>query len=108
MTRRTSSLVVVAIAIFVVMGHVCAGPLHAHAGAITQHSEDHPHPHSDEGAHGGSCDALKTTPSVDLPALPVVRLEGVVFTVVPTVAATSLPAPDTSPALFLLHAVLLI
>jgi hypothetical protein len=108
MTRRTSSLVVVAIAILVVMGHVCAGPLHTHAGAAAQHSEDHPHPHDDEAAHGGSCEALKTTPSVDLPALPVVRLEGVVFTVVPTIAASLLPAPDTSPALFLLHAVLLI
>jgi hypothetical protein len=110
MTRRTSSIVLVAVAVFVVMGHVCAGPFHAHAGAVTTHSEDHPERGSDEAAHGGSCEALRTTASVDLPALPAARLDVVLISGLLTCQAAAQPAPpaDTSPPLFLLHASLLI
>jgi hypothetical protein len=106
MTRRPSSIFLVAIAIVVVMGHICAGPFHAHAGTVTTHSEDHPEHGSDEAAHGGSCEALRTTPSIDLPALPAVRLEVVPLTAILIASATPLSARDTSPPLFLLHAVL--
>jgi hypothetical protein len=108
MTSRASSIFLVAIAILVVMGHICAGPFHAHAGAVTTHSEDHPERGSDEAAHGGSCEALKATPNIDLPALPAARLDVMQLTAISTAIARPLPAPDTSPPLFLLHAVLLI
>lgn len=108
MTRPASSIFLVAVAILMVMGHICAGPLHAHAGAVTTHSEDHPERGSDEAAHGGSCEALRATPNIDLPALPAARLEIVGLTAILPVIARPLPVPDTSPPLFLLHAVLLI
>ena len=108
MTRPASSILLVAVAILMVMGHVCAGPLHAHAGTVTTHSEDHPERGSDEAAHGGSCEALRATPDVDLPALPVARLELARLPVMLPAIARPLPSPDTSPPLFLLHAVLLI
>src|SRR5262249_33813398 len=108
--HRASAPFLVAIAVFVVLGHICAAPFHAHAGALTTHSEDHPEGGSGEAAHGGSCEALKTTSNVDLPLLPSARIE-IVFPFElfgrPTIAA-SVPAPDTSPPLFLLHATLLI
>jgi len=106
MTRTASSVFLVAVAILVVMGHVCAGPLHAHAGTVTTHSEDHPEHGSGEAPHGGSCEALRATPNIDLPALPAVRLDVVPLTVILNATATPLSARDTSLALFLLHAVL--
>ena len=108
MGPRISSIFLVSVAIFAVMGHICAGPFHAHAGTVTTHSEDHPAQGSDDVAHGGSCEALKATPNIDLPALPVARFNVVPLTVILTVIARPLPSPDTSPPLFLLHAVLLI
>ena len=108
MTSRTSSIFLVAIAVLVVMGHICAGPFHAHAGTVTTHTEDHSERGSDEAAHGGSCEALRATPSIDLPALPAARLDVVPFTGILTPITRPLPAPGTSPPLFLLHAVLLI
>lgn len=106
MTLRPSLIFLVAIAIVVVMGHICAGPLHAHAGTVTTHSEDHPEHGSDEATHGGSCEALRATPNIDLPALPVVRLDSVPRTAILAAAATPFPAHDTSLPLFLLYAVL--
>src|SRR5262245_35704739 len=109
MTSRASSIFLVAIAVLVVMGHICAGPFHAHAGTVTAHSEDHPERGGgDEAAHGGSCEALRATPNIDLPALPAARLDVVSLTTILTVIARPLPVPDASPPLFLLHAVLLI
>ena len=110
MTRRASSLFLVAVAMFVVLGHICAAPFHAHAGAVTTHSEDHPERGSDEAAHGGSCEALRTTANVDLPSLPAARLDIVLLTELlgATTLEAPLPAPDTSPPLFLLHSSLLI
>jgi len=105
---RASSIFLVAIAVLVVMGHICAGPFHAHAGTVTTHSEDHHEQGGDEASHSGSCEALRTTPSIDLPALPMARLDVMPATAILTVIARPLPASDTSPPLFLLHAVLLI
>src|SRR5947209_20127114 len=67
--RRLSSWLLVGVAIFVVFGHICAAPFHAHAGAVTTHSEDHPESGSDEAAHGGSCEVLRADSDVDAPAL---------------------------------------
>lgn len=110
MRRRACSIVLVAVAAFVVMGHICAGPIHAHAGALTTHSEDHPEHGSDEAAHGGSCEALRTTANLDLPALPAARLDVVIVAVLrdAATAPAAAPTPDASPPLFLLHAALLI
>ena len=105
-TPRPSSILLVAIAIVVVMGHICAGPFHAHAGTVTPHAEDHPERGSDEATHGGSCEALRATPNIDLPALPVVGLDVVPLTAILIATARPFPARDTSPPLFLLHAVL--
>ena len=98
----------IAAAILVVMGHICAGPFHAHAGTVTTHSGDHPEHGSDEAAHGGSCEALRTTAHIDLPVLPASHLDVVLLSDLLDVAAIPTPprAPDTSPPLFLLHAVL--
>src|SRR5438552_19044854 len=77
--RRLSSCLLVGVAIFVVFGHICAAPFHAHAGAVTTHSEDHPESGSDEAAHGGSCEALRADSDVDVPAL---RPTGIVLPVI--------------------------
>ena len=108
--RRLSSWLLVGVAIFVVLGHICAAPIHAHAGAVTTHSEDHPESGRDEAAHGGSCEALRADSDVDAPAL---LPTGIVLPVIGHLATqcphpTSAPAPASSPPLFLLHSALLI
>ena len=108
--RRLSSWLLVAVAVFVVFGHICAAPFHAHAGTVTTHSEDHPESGSDEAAHGGSCEALRADSDVDAPAL---LPTGIVLPIIgdlETLRAhpTSVPVPTSSPPLFLLHAALLI
>jgi hypothetical protein len=108
--RRLSSWLLVGVAFFVVLGHVCAAPFHAHAGAVTTHSEDHPESGSDEAAHGGSCEALRADSHVHAPILlqtsivlqAIGDFERFSFHPTPT------PAPTSSPPLFLLHAALLI
>ena len=98
------------VAVFVVLGHVCALPVHVHVGVVTTHAEDHPEHGSDEAAHGGSCEALRTSSSFDAPAL---IPTGFVLPVIgdprtQLAHATLSPAPATSPPLFLLHGALLI
>jgi len=108
---RVSSWVLVGIAIFVVLGHICAAPLHAHAGAVTTHNEEHEHGgDGDEAAHAGSCEALRADFGVHTPAL---LPTGIVLPVVrdPEInhaQPTQASAPASSPPLFLLHAALLI
>jgi hypothetical protein len=51
--RRLSSWLPVGVAVFVVLGHVCALPVHVHAGAVTTDAEDHPEHGGDKGTHGG-------------------------------------------------------
>ena len=104
--RRLSSWLLIGVAVFVVLGHVCALPVHAHAGAVTTHAEDHPEHGSDGASHGGSCEALRATPNIALPALPASRLDVGLMMAHLTEVATLPAAPDESPPLFLLHAVL--
>ncbi len=110
MTSRASSVLLVAIAILVVMGHICAGPLHAHAGTVTTHSEDHPEGGSDEAAHGGSCETLRADFNFHAPAL---IQTSTALPVAPNIElypmyAAPAAVPASSPPLFLLHASLLI
>lgn len=105
-----SSWLLVGLAIFVVLGHICAAPFHAHAGAVTTHGEDHPEGGSDEAAHAGSCEALRADFGLHTPAL---LPSGIVLPVVrdPEInhaQPTQVSAPTSSPPLFLLHAALLI
>jgi hypothetical protein len=103
--RRVSSWLLIAVTVFVVFGHVCALPVHVHAGAVTTHAEDHPE-HGDEASHGGSCEALRASPSVALPALPAVRLDIALLIALPAEVAALPVGASESPPLFLLHAVL--
>src|SRR2546422_9716694 len=105
---RVSSWLLVGVAIFVVLGHICAAPIHAHAGAVTTHSEDHPESGSDEAAHGGSCEALPADSDVDAPAL---LPTGIVLPVIGDLETrhahpTSAPAPTRPSPPFPLHAAL--
>jgi hypothetical protein len=104
--QRLSSWLLIGVALFVVMGHVCALPVHAHAGAVTTHAEDDPEHGSDGASHGGSCEALRATPNIALPALPAARLDVDLLMALLAEVATPPAAPDESPPLFLLHAVL--
>jgi hypothetical protein len=104
--RRLSSWLLIGVAAFVVFGHVCALPVHVHAGAVTTHSEHHPEHGNDEASHGGSCEALKATPNIVLPALPAARLDLDLLMAIRTDLATPTAAAEESPPLFLLHAVL--
>jgi hypothetical protein len=108
--RRLSSWLLIGVAVFVVLGHVCALPVHAHAGAVTTHAEDHSEPGGDGAVHGGSCEALRASFSFDAPALvPPGFIPLVTNDSGATLArATLSPAPTRSPPLFLLHAALLI
>jgi hypothetical protein len=111
---RQSYWLLVAVAVLMMLGHICALPFHAHAGAITTHEERHSHhgderPHED-AVHAASCDAAKSTP---------VGLDGVILVPLGTVVVVgSAPTRHAierdvavvvgSPPLFLLHASLLI
>ena len=108
--RRLWFRLLVGVTIFVVLGHVCALPLHAHAGAVSAHTEDHPERGSDEAAHGGSCEALRASSNFDAPAL---QPTGISLPIIGGLEihrahATPAPAPASSPPFFLLHAALLI
>jgi hypothetical protein len=107
---RLRSWLLVGAAIFVVLGHICAAPVHAHAGAVTTHSEDHPESGADDAAHGGSCETLRADFNFHAPAL---VPAGLVLPIVsdPEIRdalVASVPEPASSPPLFLLHAALLI
>jgi hypothetical protein len=104
--RRLSSWLLIGVAAFVVFGHVCALPVHVHAGAVTTHAEDHPEHGTDGASHGGSCEALRATPNIAVPALPAVRLDVDLLMALLTEVAAAPAVPDESPPLFLLHAVL--
>jgi len=108
--RRLSSWLLVGVAFFVVLGHVCAAPIHAHAGAVTTHSEDHPERGSDEAAHGASCEALRADSHFDAPTLrqTSIALQAIGDFERLSFRLTPAPVPTSSPPLFLLHAALLI
>ena len=104
----------VAIAVLMVLGHICALPFHAHAGAMTTHQEHRSH-HGDESpgedaAHAASCEAAKSA-SAGIDGVILVPLGTVVVVgLAPTRRATEADALLVvgSPPLFLLHASLLI
>src|SRR5215470_1130588 len=107
---RPASWLLVGVAIFVVLGHICADPVHVHAGAVTTHTEDHPEGGTDESAHGGSCETLRANFDFHMPAL---LPAGILLPIIsaPEInrpLASPVPAPTSSPPLFLLHAALLI
>ena len=108
--RRLSFWLLLSVAIFTVLAHICATPFHAHAGAVTTHAEDHPEHGSDEAAHGGSCEAQRPSFSLDAPAL---QATGAALPFVDDWRSSPRPAPLapeplSSPPLFLLHTALLI
>jgi len=112
---RSSYWVLIALALVMVLGHICALPFHAHAGAITTHEERQSH-HGEEGpdedvAHVGSCDAVKSASTA---------LDGIVLVPLGSIAAVAQEWTRQlcetyagaivagSPPLFLRHASLLI
>jgi len=108
---RWSRWALVTIAVATVFGHVCALPLHVHAGTVTTH-DDHSGAAAEEtdAVHAGSCDAVKTpTVTSDLlvamAAAPTPVLDS---TVARLVRSKPVPIATASPPLFLLHASLLI
>jgi hypothetical protein len=112
---RSSYWILVAIAVVMVLGHICALPFHAHAGAITTHEERQSHHGTDspdeDAVHVGSCDVVKSAPTA---------LDGIVLVLLGSVAAVAQEWTRQlcethvaaivldSPPLFLLHASLLI
>src|SRR5262249_54791891 len=110
---RLSTWLLVGVALFVVVGHICAEPFHVHAGTVTTHSEGDPgHSTGEVNHHRGSCEAVRAdalffqfpvlAPSRVEIAIPDLRL-GPVLRTDPPPAATGPP-----PRLFLLHSALLI
>jgi hypothetical protein len=107
---RVSPWFLLTLAIFVILGHICAAPVHVHAGTVTTHNEDNPEHGGDEAAHGGSCETLRADFSFDVPALiptGAILPVGPGFRDRPRYTALT-PAAASSPPLFLLHASLLI
>lgn len=103
-----------ALAVVMVLGHICAEAFHAHAGLITTH-EEHASPSGapdskDDAIHAASCDAVKATPTVDRALAPVAI--GTVPVVISPPLRRLIEADASivvgSPPLFLLHAALLI
>lgn len=111
---RAFSWFVIALASVMVLTHICAGPLHAHAGVVTTlegHESHHGGAEADgDAGHAASCDVLKTAsvapvvavlvPVGTVPVLVALRARGL----------TELDpcVTDGSPPLFLLHAAFLI
>jgi len=108
--RRPSSWLLIGVAVFVVLGHVCALPVHVHAGAVTTHAEDRSEHGGDEATHDGSCEALRASSGFDVPVLvPTAFVLPVISdSAIALARATLSPAPASSPPLFLLYAALLI
>ena len=115
MSRTHRSLghsLLLALGLLVVLGHICALPVHA-AGLATFVGHSHgPHdePSADDSVHGASCEAVRSTFTVAPPVLPVTPATPArpVTQIVQRPLARPLPASATSPPLFLLHASLLL
>jgi len=110
---RSSYWVLIALAMVMVLGHICALPFHAHAGAITTHEERQAH-HGEEGpdedvAHVASCDAVKSAPTAGIVLVPLGSIAVVAQEWTRQLCETYAGAIVAgSPPLFLLHASLLI
>ena len=114
MTRRFAHGLLLGVALFAVLGHVCALPFHAHAGTIASHEGRDSHhggePAGADAVHAASCEALKAG-GADLPV--VLDLSGTLQVGTAPVPRRALQSEDiaiavASPPLFLLHASLLI
>jgi len=110
---RLSTWLLVAVAFFIVVGHICAEPFHVHAGTVTTHGEGEPdHSTGEVAHHRGSCEAVRADAEyADIPALVPFRVElplldSYLRASFPT--ALALAATSSPPRLFLLHASLLI
>ncbi len=103
---RLSRWALVTIAVATMLGHVCALPLHVHAGTVTTHDD---HSGSTEETDPGAVKAPTVTsdPLVAMAAAPTPLLDS---TVARLVRSKPVPGPvaTASPPLFLLHASLLI
>lgn len=108
------SWLLVAIAVLMVLGHICAEPFHAHAGVVTTHEGPESHagaPESSDAIHAASCDAVKAPSSPDAPLAVLVPVGAVpVLAALPVRQLVEAYAAIVvgSPPLFLLHAALLI
>jgi hypothetical protein len=102
------------VALATILGHVCVLPGHSHAAAAGHHGHDQPahdHPDRPDGAHVASCDALRPQSSAQAAPLlvPIVSLGGWEGLVSPVTAPRyEVPAPTSSPPLYLAHRTLLI
>src|SRR6185369_3074750 len=103
-----STWLLVGVALFIVIGHICAEPFHVHAGTVTTHSESEPdHSTGEVAHHGGSCEAVRA--DAVYPPIPVFvpfRLElltphSQLGRSLPTALAPA--ATASPPRLFLLH-----
>jgi hypothetical protein len=104
-----STWALVAIAIVMLLGHICALPFHAHAGVFTAHHDHESAPPGDDSVHTASCEAVETSPSIDIPNAVEAAPQLATGSAVPQPAvAVAVPTPAASPPLFLLHAALLI
>ena len=115
MSRTHQSLghsLLLVLGLFVLLGHVCALPVHA-TGLATLAGHTHgAHEESSaaDSLHGASCEAVRSTFTVAPPVLPATPTTParLVAHIVQRPLARPLPAFATSPPLFLLHASLLI
>ncbi len=112
LSLRWSRWALVTIAVATMLGHVCAVPLHVHAGTVTTHDDHAGSAEETDAVHAGSCDAVKaptvtSDPLVAMAAAPTPLLDS---TVARRVRSKPVPGPvaTASPPLFLLHASLLI
>jgi len=114
-------LVVIAVAMFTIAGHVCVVPhahsldLHAHpwdaVGAGAEPSEHSDQPTGDDAAHDASCTALQLSPGGGLAPVLVAQATRMVDLIAPPeLVPLEVPPACVSnpPPLFLLHAALLI
>ena len=119
--RGWLSLVVIAVAMLIIAGHVCVVPhahsadLHAHpwdaAGAGPERSEHSDQPTGDDAAHNASCTALQSSPGGGLAPVLVALATRMVDLIAPPELVPLEVSParvSNPPPLFLLHAALLI
>lgn len=111
---RSACWFLVLLAVVMVLGHICASPFHAHAGALATHEPHDSHHgagHAGDGeAHVGSCDVLQSAPAGDAApvAVPIAAVAAVVWPATRPLVAEDVSVVVGSPPLFLLHSVLLI
>src|SRR5262249_32314473 len=110
---RLSTWLLVGVALFVVVGHICTEPFHVLAGTVTTHSEGEPgHSTGEVTHHRGSCEAVRADALYfQFPVLAPSRVEIAIphLRLGPSLPTAFAPAATGSPPrLFLLHSALLI